>query len=186
MKKLFRLHDHQKLTLLLVTIIFAYVISHQPIVEKLIYNFESYGYLSTFLAGILFAFGFTTPFAIGFFIKANISNVIISSLIAGIGSTVATIIMFKWFKLSFQDEIDDLERTKDFQKVIKTIDKEIPHKIRIYLAYTFIGLILASPIPNEFSTFLLAGLKRINHKVLTILTFIASTIGIYIILALSN
>ncbi len=186
MKKLFRLHHHPKLTLLLAVIVLAYVIFQQPEIEQIISNLGSYGYISTLIAGIFFAFGFTTPFAVGFFLKANISNILFSSLIAGIGCTITTLIMFKWFKFSLQDEIDDLERTKDFQEVIKIIDEEIPHRIRIYLAYAFIGLILASPIPNEFSTFLLAGLKRINHKILTILTFVASTIGIYIIIYLGS
>ncbi|MEK6889766.1 MAG: hypothetical protein AABW82_03035 [Nanoarchaeota archaeon] len=186
MKKLFRLHHHPKLILLLATIIFAYVIFQQPQVESFLLNLSSYGYISTFIAGILFAFGFTTPFAVGFFLTASISNMFFSSLVAGIGCTLATLGMFHYFKFSFEDEIEDLERTKDFQEVIKIIDKEIPHRIRIYLAYAFIGLILASPIPNEFSTFMLAGLKRINKRVLTIITFVASTLGIYIIMYLGN
>lgn len=186
MRKLFRLHHHPKLTLLLAIIVLAYAIFQQPEVKSIMLNLGNYGYLSIFLAGILFAFGFTTPFAVGFFLTANISNIFVSTIIASLGCTLATLCMFRYFKFSFQAEIEDLERTKDFQEVIKIIDKEIPHRIRIYLAYAFIGLILASPIPNEFSTLMLAGLRRINHKVLTLLTFVASTIGIYIIIYLGS
>ena len=185
MRKLFRL-KHPKLTILLIAIILSYYLFQQPVVNNFINNLDNFGHISTFIAGILLSFGFTTPLAVGFFIKANFSNIFLSSFIAGIGSTISTLLMFKWFKFSFKDEIEDLEKTKDFREIVKLIDEEIPHKIRIYLAYIFIGIIIASPIPNEFSTFMLAGLKRINHKILMILTFIASTLGIYIIIYLAN
>ena len=185
MKKLFRL-KHPKLIILLLAIILSYYIFQQQAVSNFITNLGDYGYISTFIAGMLFSFGFTTPIAVGFFLKANISNIFVSALIAGLGATISTISLFHWFKFSFEDEIEDLEKTSEFQEVIKLVDKEIPHKIRIYLAYAFIGLILASPIPNEFSTFMLAGLKRINHEALMILAFVASTLGIYILMLLGN
>jgi len=167
-------------------ILFSYWLFQQPQIESTLLNLKSLGYISTFIAGVFFSFGFTTPLAVGFFLKAHLPNIIISSLIAGLGCTLATLTLFNYFKYSFKDEIEDLEKTKDFREVIKVIDKEIPHRIRVYLLYAFIGLILTSPIPNEFSTFMLAGLKRINHKILTILTFVASTIGIYIIMYLGS
>lgn len=185
MKKLFRL-KHPKLLILLIAIIISYYIFQQPIVSNFVMNLGNYGYLSTFIAGIFFALGFTTPLAVGFFLKAHISNIFLSAVIASLGSTIATISLFHWFKFSFEDEIEDLERTKDFRRFMKLIDEEIPHKIRVYLAYAFIGLILASPIPNEFGTFMLAGLKKINHEALIILTFAAGTFGIYIIMLLAH
>ncbi len=184
MKRLLKI-KHPKLTILALAIILAYLFFKDETIGNFVFSLGSLRYLGVFISGMLFTFGFTAPFSIGFFITYPAQNIILASIMAGLGSTLSTFLLFKWFKFSLKNEIEDIEKKKPFKEIIKLIESKIPHKIRIYLSYAFLGIVLATPIPNEFGTFLIAGLKKINETILILATFILSTVGIYIILILS-
>ena len=50
--------------------------------------------------------------------------------------------------------------------------------------YAFVGILIASPLPDEIGVIMLAGLTKINFKILAIISFILNTLGILIILSL--
>src|SRR3989338_5083688 len=88
MKQLFRFR-YPKLALLVLFSIFAYYIFSNVHVQKFINGFNNLGYLGVFIAGLLFSFGFTNPFAIGFFLVAKPSNIFLAAIIGGIGAMIA-------------------------------------------------------------------------------------------------
>lgn len=177
---------YPKLLILILSIMFAYYIFGLPSVKDYVSGLGQYNYLSDLIAGILFSFGFTTPFSIGYIITAHSQSIILTSLIAGIGSVLGDLIIFKTIKISFMDEFKELEKKKALQK-IGNIIKNNPHVlIRHYLIYIFAGIILASPLPDELGVSLLAGLTTIKPKIFAIISLILHVIGFYVIIALAG
>ncbi len=181
MKILFK-PKYPKLTILLMSVILAYYIFSNPAIAEKILKLESLGYLSYIIFGALFTFGFTTPFAVGFFFIANPPNIVIASILAGIGAFLADIIMFNWVKFFFLEEFNKLERGHPVKDLNKLIKRSLPLKIKNYLLYVFIGIIIASPLPDEIGVTLLAGLTETKIKIFAALTFVLHTLGVLAIL----
>lgn len=183
--RLFRFMHHfhyPKITLLIILIISSYYIFRNPQVNSFIASLNSWSYLGVFLAGMLFSFGFTTPFAIGFFIVLNPENIFLTGIIGGLGAMVTDLLILKFIRFSFMDEFDRLEHTPVIKKFIYLIENNLGHKISVYLMYIFTGVIMASPLPDEIGVIMLSGIKHINALVFSIATFILNTIGIILIL----
>jgi len=86
-KRLFAF-KYPKLLLLTATIILSYYLFSLPQVKDFVLNLDQFNYLSDFIAGIFFSFGFTTPLSIGYFVTTYSENIFLTSIIAGIGSVI--------------------------------------------------------------------------------------------------
>jgi len=182
MKKLFKF-KYPKIAILIVIIVLSYIFFSDEAIKSIIYNFSnSLGYLGAFIGGVLLAFGFTTPISIGLLLTLNIKNILIASVIGSIGSMIANYIIFKTIKNSFYGEFKELAKTKLFKEIHKESNHFISKKITFYLMYIFSGIIIASPLPDEFGITMLAGLTHIKMHYFLILSFILHFIGILIIL----
>ena len=142
------------------------------------------GYLSSFIGGILVAFGFTAPFGIGFLISSSPQNIFIGAVIAGIGATLSDLIIFKFIKFSFMNEFRRLEKTNTIKEIEKIVNKNKHILIKHYLLYVFAGIIIASPLPDEIGVSMFAGLTTIKPLKLSIISFILHTTAIFFILYL--
>ena len=105
-------------------------------------NFQSLSYLGVFIAGLLFSFGFFTPFAIGLFIALQPQNIILASVIGGVGSLISDMAIFKFVKFSFIDEFEELKHEKIVSKIKSMIRQNIGLKASTYLLYLFTGIII--------------------------------------------
>ena len=65
MKRLIKFR-YPKIAGLVFAIILAYIVFSNPIVEGFVTHLNSLSYLGMFIAGLLFSFGFTSPFSAGF------------------------------------------------------------------------------------------------------------------------
>ena len=139
-------------------------------------------YLGTFIAGFLFSFGFTAPFAVGFFITSNPQNIILAAIVASVGSIFSDLLIYKLIKINFIDEFNRLKKTQLIKKIKEKIANKLSHKIRIYIMYSFAGIIIASPLPDEIGIIMLAGLSDIKAKTLGLLSFILHSIVIALFL----
>ncbi len=175
---------YPKIMLLILAIILAYVIFRNPFIGDFVSHLGALSYIGIFIAGMLFAFGFTAPFAVGFFIILNPSNIWIAGIIGGLGALISDLIIFYTIKVSFEDEFKKLRNSKNFIRIIKLIKRNINEKIRIYLMYAFAGILIASPLPDEAGVTMLAGLTKISAKSLALISFILNTLGIIILLML--
>jgi uncharacterized membrane protein YdjX (TVP38/TMEM64 family) len=136
-------------------------------------------YLGSFFAGIFFVYGFTAaPATAILLIIAKQQNIIISCLVAGIGSLIGDLIIFKIIRHSFQDEIDELSK----EEISLQIGRSIPGSLKKYLAVIFAGIIIASPLPGEIGVSLLAISTKISQKTFIVLSYVLNTIGIFVIL----
>lgn len=182
--KPFKSFKYPKITTLVLFIILAYYIFTSPFFDNMINTLTGHGYFSVVLAGLLFSYGFTTPFAIAMLVFMNPENILMASLVAGFGAFVSDFIIFKAIKTSFLDEFEELKKTKLLAHFKGFIDKSLHAKLRIYLLYFVAGFVIASPIPDEFGVTMLAGLSNINPKIFGLLSFILNSFGIFLIFTL--
>lgn len=180
MKRLFKF-KYPKLTILTVMIILAYILFENPAIASFFSHLGNLSYLGIFLAGILFAFGFTAPFAIGIFLSSTPESIILASIIGAWGATLSDLFIFKVIKCSFMNEFRKLEKNKE----IKFLEDEVsllPIKIKHYLLYIFAGIVIASPLPDEVGVTMLTGLAHIKAKTLAISAIVLHFLGILILL----
>ena len=176
---------YPKILLFVITIILAYVIIKNPEVYNFLSGLNSLSYLGVFIAGMLFAFGFTAPFAVGFFIALNPSNILLAATLGGLGAAVSNLLIFKSIKLSFENEFSNLRKTKFLKEFNKRFENHLSKKLKHYLLFAFAGFLIASPLPDEMATTILAGLTKVKPRVVGFIAFILSTFGILAILFLS-
>src|SRR4030042_2552473 len=181
--KLFKF-KYPKITILVIMILLAYVLFKNPSISDFFSHFENLNYLGAFIGGIFFAFGFTAPLSVGLFLSLNPQNLLIASIFGGLGALISDLFIFKFIKISFADEFKKLKKTKTIKRLEKVINDSLGEKIKIYLMYIFAGILIASPLPDEFGIIMLAGLTKINFKILIVLSFILNTLGILLILIL--
>lgn len=147
---------------------------------------NSHGYTAIFIAGFLFAYGFTAPLAVGFFVSlAPQVNIFLAAALAGIGALLADLLIFKFIRTSFQDEFDKFKLTHIFQFIRSAFDNHLGERIKKYLLWTIAGFLIASPLPDEFGVALISGFTVLDKKVFSAISYILNTAGIFIILALA-
>ena len=183
MKRLFKF-KYPKIAVLSIFIILSYYIFKNPDVSGFISSLGALSYLGTFIAGIFFAFGFSSPLSAGFFIVLNPSNLWLAGITGGLGALFGDLIIFNLIRFSFQGEFNRLKKSGIIRKFDGFVDYEIGKKIRIYLMYIFAGFLIASPLPDEIGIIMLAGLTRIKQKILAVLSFVLNSVGILILLNL--
>ncbi len=181
MKRLFKF-KYPKIFILVLAIILAYYIFSDPNIASIVSHLGALSYLGIFIAGMFFSFGFTAPFAVGFFITLNPPNIWIAGIIGGLGAMLSDLIIFKLIKFSFNDEFVSLKREKFSKKLKNIITKFLGKRRSVYLIYLFAGILIASPLPDEAGIIMLAGITKIKPSVLAIVGFILNSIGIMILL----
>ena len=172
--------------LLVLSIVFAYYVFSLLEVKGYISSLGQFNYLSDFIAGIFFSFGFTTAFSIGYFITSSPTNMFLTSLIAGVGSVIGDVVIFRTIKMSFMDEFMELKKKKALKKIGEIVEKNKYVLIRHYLTYIFAGLILASPLPDEIGVSMLAGLTTIKTKIFIVISFLLHVIGFYALIYIAG
>jgi uncharacterized membrane protein YdjX (TVP38/TMEM64 family) len=182
-KKIWRLIFHfkyPKIALLAILTLVSYIIFRSPNVQGFVSSLGALEYLGVFIAGILFTFGFTTPFAVGFFIILNPANPFLVAVIGGVGSLLGDLLIFSVIRFSFIDEFKRLKKTRVMKRIRSEIKLHLSYKARLYLLSAFAGLIIASPLPDEAGVTLLAGLTNIKLRTIAIISFVGNTLGILI------
>ena len=180
---LFKLR-YPKLTLYLLFVFFAYFLFTSDYFSEYISIITGYGYWSIFLAGLLFSYGFTTPFAIGIFLLAEPSNLLLSSLIAGFGALIADSLIFAFIRFNMMDEFIRIQKIKPLNSFDSFFHKNFSVNTQKNLLYILAGFIIASPLPDEIGVLLLAGLSKAHPGIFAFVSFVFNTIGIFVMLSL--
>jgi len=183
-KKLFHF-KYSKIFLLIIAIIFAYYIFKNPIISKEIKNLGEFSHIGFFIAGMFLAFGFSAPFAVGFFIISKPENILLAVFIGGLGASFSDWLIFKFIKISFMKEFNNLRKSGASKKINEIFNKNFSIRIRHYLLYIFAGILIATPLPDEIGVSMLAGLTTIKQRILVITSFILHCLAILIILKAS-
>ena len=181
MKRLF-IFSYPKLTLYFVAIIVAYFIFQIPFIYNAVVSFDSLIYLAIFFAGLLFSAGFSTPIATGFFLALNPSDIYTAAFVGGLGALIADMGIFSFMRLSFMDEFKLLKRNSLIKHIISGIETIVPKKLRSFLVYVLVVIIIASPLPDELGVALLAGFTKVHPYGFAMMSYIGNTLGIYLLL----
>jgi len=183
MHRLFKF-KYIKTLLLVLSIIVAYFFFKSHYMAELIQLLNGSRYLGILIAGMLFAFAFSAPFATAFFIALNPSNILAAAIIGSFGAMLMNLLFFSFLKISFIDEFRVIETSHPVKRLNRTIERKIGHKIKVYLLYALAGFALSSPLPDEVGILMFAGLAHIKERYLAILSFVLHTIGLYVILSI--
>lgn len=167
---------YPKFLLLFLTFLLAYLIfdgrAYPPLNDFLL----STGYFGTFLAGIMFAYGFTAaPATAVLLILGKGQNILLAGLIAGFGALVSDLLIFRFVEHSMSDEIRKLSK----EKISLYINRKTPSILKKYLIPVVAGFIIASPLPDEIGVSLLAASRTISLKIFLVISYLLNTIGIF-------
>jgi len=182
-RKIWKLVFHfpyKKLLILAILTVLAYLIFRNPDVQGFVSSLGKLEYLGVLIAGMFFTFGFTTPFAIGFFIVLNPINPLLIAIIGGFGSLLGDLLIFSLIRFSFIDEFRRLEKTRVIRGIREEMKLHLSHRARLYILYALAGFIIASPLPDEAGVIMLAGLTHIKVSRMAIISFIGNGLGILI------
>lgn len=185
MKNLLQKIKYPKLFLLTSAIILAYVFFQLDFFETLASTLNHRGYVALFLGGLFFAFGFTAPFAVALFIELAPSiHPLIGALLGGAGAFFGDLLIFHFVRVSFQNEFELLKLSWFIQKIKALFDHHLSETVKKYILWSFAGILIASPLPDEFGVTLLSGFTNIDQKVFGVISFLLNSLGIMIILLL--
>ncbi len=181
--------DYPRLIALGACIGAAYVLYQIGMFEWLDGRFHGFGYPGAFGAGLLFSYGFTTPFAIAAFVElAHEVNPWIAAPLAGVGALLSDLVIFELLRLSaFGKEIDRLGRTTIVSRLHALLHHEtVPEQVRRLTLWTLAAVVIASPLPDEIGVALLSTTTRLSQRAFVILCFAVNTLGILAILLLAS
>lgn len=182
------LKTYPKLLLLACSFVASYLLYHWGYFDTLEHSLNSHGYTSAFLGGLLFSFGFTSAFGIAIFAEiAESIDPIIGALLGGAGAFLMDLMIFELVRFSvFHDELHRL-REGVFSRIrALLLYDRLPERLRLYLLWSFAGIIIASPLPDEIGVMLVSGITNIDSKKFSVLCFAMNTVGVLVILLLAR
>ena len=179
--------QYPKLILLGFSIFLAYFLFEVDFFEEFAKKLNAHGYASIFLAGFLFAYGFTAPFAVGFFISlASQVNIFLAAPLAGFGALLSDLLIFRFIRSSFGDELNRLKLTFWFQRIRGLFDNHFSERLKKYFLWTIAGFLIASPLPDELGVSFVSGFTSMNKKVFSAISFCLNSTGILVVLLLAK
>ena len=174
---------YPKFLMLFITLLIAYLLFYERNYQPLHDFIASLGYIGIFLAGVMFAYGFTAaPATAILLILAKEQNILLAGFIGGFGALVGDLIIFNFIKFSFADEIKRLSK----EKVVSYINHRTPNIFKKYLLPVVAGFIIASPLPDEIGVSLLAASRDISLKIFSVISYMLNTAGIFVILMIGR
>lgn len=177
------LAKYPKFLLLFITFMIAYLLFYGRDNQAFHDIIISTGYLGIFIAGLMFSYGFTTAPAISLlFIMAGHQNMLAATLIGGLGASISDLIIFRFIRVSFADEVEKLSK----EKLVVQISSHTPGKFKKYFLPVLAGFIIASPLPDEIGVAMLASIRSISTRLFTLISYTSNTLGIFIILTVGN
>lgn len=174
---------HQNTVLLLISFVFTYYLVKTGLVESAVEFLGSFGYVSAFVLGFLFSFGFTTtPASAALFFLAKHLNPFGMALVAAAGAAISNLTIYFFVKHQLLEEIRFIlseELKIEFSKFEINLTQSLMRKrwMRI-LVPALAGILTAMPVPTELVAAVLWNIVRYKPQMVLIYSFIFSFIGI--------
>lgn len=183
------MRQYPKLCLLCGSFVLAYVLYHFGAFDWFGHALNGHGYASMFLGGMLFSYGFTAPFGIAIFLELGHEvNPLIAAPLAGIGAMLSDLFIFSIIRYSaFHDEVYRIQFSKPIVWIRSLLHHErVSERMRNYILWAFAGIVIGSPLPDEFGVILLGSVTQLKERQIALLCFVLNTIGIFLILLTSR
>ena len=176
---------YPKFSLLIISYLLAIIFFGDWLIEGVNSFVVDLGYVGIFLAGAFYTYSFTAGAATAILILLGGElNLIISGFLAGVGALTSDLLIFKFVRHSFDDEIEKLGASHFWDKWRK--DYKLSLVFKKYILPIIGAIIVASPLPDELGVTILASNKTISRKVFSIMSYILNTAGIFIVLLISK
>lgn len=187
--------QYKSLVLFTAFLIISFHIVSNPVIERAVIGFcERFSYLTAFIAGLLYASFITIPLSIVLIYDvAHFLHPLVISVIGGLGTMLADVLVFQFFKLSIIPEIKLLatslkERSEKARRLFEYVKlSEKMRKKALWIqkfAPLIAAFIISSPLPDELAVFFLAAVEY-ETKRFMVLTFLLNSIGIFFIASVS-
>lgn len=181
---LFVLVKYPKVILLAAVAVVAFALFQDQGVQSYFHGLGDLGYVSAFFGGMMFAFGFGAPFGVALLATiADDVNILVAAAVGGVGALVSDYLLFKFIRMTFQDEIDKFRDSKAFALFNGLVMRRMPPRFAYYLSIGVAGLIIASPLPDEVGVTLLASITAVRERTFMVISFSLNTAGILAVLA---
>jgi len=167
----------------------AYVLYQIGMFEWLDGRLHGFGYPGVFAAGLLFSYGFTTPFAIAAFVAmAHEVNPFIAAPLAGLGAFLSDLVIFELLRVSFfGDELERLRHASIIDRIHRALHHDTtPEIVRRWSLWAMAGIVIASPLPDELGVALLSGTTKLSERAFGVICLTMNTLGILAILVLAR
>jgi hypothetical protein len=189
---------HRNLILLMMSIILAYYILKFKPILYILYGLEHLGYLAALIAGMMFTYGLTAvPATAILFNLGKILNPLLIAIIGACGSVMGDYLIFRFVRDRLMDEIKLLteeidQLTKPVTSMVFTDELRIliwkgisRSKIWKTLIPIIAGLIIASPLPDEFGAALF-GAVNYEPKKFVVYSYFLNFMGILVLTVLAK
>lgn len=167
----------------------AYVLYQIGMFEWLDGRLDGLGYPAAFGAGLLFSYGFTTPFAIAALVSmAGDVNPFIAAPIAGFGAFLSDLVIFELLRISFfGDELERLRHSSVISRLHALFHHEsVSERVQRYALWGMAGFVIASPLPDEIGVALLSGTTKLSERAFGIICVTMNTLGILVLLLIAR
>jgi uncharacterized membrane protein YdjX (TVP38/TMEM64 family) len=184
---------HRNIILLMISILIAWFLFQFHGTHVFLQKLGSFGYLGSFLAGIMFTYAFTVaPATSIILVLGETLNPILIALIGATGAVISDYLIFRFVRDKLMDEIKLLSKEIDeFSKPIS--EMVIKQKVRILIWKKIsrsrilkmiipivAGLIIASPLPDEIGVALF-GATRFERRKFLLISYLLNFLGILVI-----
>ncbi|MEK6941385.1 MAG: hypothetical protein AABW85_00830, partial [archaeon] len=164
---------YPKLLLLSLSFAMAYVLLNGAHFVGLRGFLGSLGLVGAFFAGLMYVYGFTAAYGTAIFlILAKGNGLALAGLVAGTGALLGDMLIFKFLRHSFSDELRLLSNEKFFV----ALGQKFPAGAKNFFLPAIGGLIIASPLPDELGVLLLAASPAVSTRNFAALSFILNTV----------
>ncbi len=166
----------------LVTIVIFILLLDTVIVQTLLQEITSLGYVGIFLTGVIFVSFFTAAPAIALLLAfADSYNPLLIAVIGGFGAMIGDLLILRFAEDRIGHELEPVAKKMKLTGFINQL-----HKKRFKpLTATVGAIIIASPLPDEAGIALL-GLSRISTLNLMLLTFALNGAGMLLLILAFN
>lgn len=189
---------HKNLILIFISIIVAYfILKFKPIIS-LIHGLSYFGYLASFVLGMLFTYALTSiPAAAALYNLGENLNPLLIAFIGAFGSVLSDYFIFRFVRDRLMGEIELLSKeinnlTEPLSNLVTTkrmriiIWKKISRsRIWKLLIPVIAGFIIASPLPDEIGVAIFGAAKYEPRKFLVI-SYVLNFIGILLIASIGS
>ena len=137
-----------------------------------------FGIIGIIVSGLMYTYGFTSAIgAVLFPLFALQFDPYLVAIIGGLGALVGDLTILRFIKGNLHKELHRLGQTKLFGYI-----KLIPGITHPWVLSIVGVLVLSSPLPDELGALLIAEGNKISERYFSILSFLANTAGIFILI----
>lgn len=175
-------HDHSQILRDIVFVIFSILVAiifvRTQALTHLLDTTKHLQILGSFISGLFFTSIFTTPPAIVALSQISAHGSLITTAFFGaLGAVIGDLIIFRFVRDRFSEHLTDM---LTHSRGMKRIGALFRNKSFRWFTFFFGGLIIASPLPDEFGITLL-GFSKMRTSWFVPLSFVFNFIGILLI-----